>query len=161
MPPNLLAYYSNIVLALNFLPLDHAVNTALYLSNWLCFVANGVIMLRNPDLLTIQTQNESLINWIPIPLLHFLNQAYHILPLVIFRKRQTITETVSYESILISSVFFLSYMVFFSDHIIFVNYRLDKTQVFIIASGFGIVVLLFSYLFSILRKSNDFLKNFR
>jgi hypothetical protein len=161
MPPNLLAYYSNIVLVLNIFPLGHAVNTALYLSNWLCFLGNAVIMLRNPNLLTFQTKDEPLFNWIPIPILHFFNQGYHIFPLFIFRNRQTITETLSYESILISAIFFLSYLVFFSEQIILENYLLDKKQVFIIAGGFGIFTLLFSYLFSILRKSNEFLKNFR
>ena len=132
--PNVISFFSNIVIVLNFFPMTHAVNTALYLANWLSFVGWLWVSLKNP--LHVATINRGIpfLNTLPLATVHVLYQLLHILPLYFFRNRQTVKETLSTQSFLIVSVLFLSYLVLFPEHVIIEDYEVGKTQFLFMAA---------------------------
>jgi hypothetical protein len=132
--PNFISFFSNIVIALNFFPMTHAVNTALYLTNWFSFVGWLWVSLKNPFHAAVISRGIPFLNTLPLAILHVLYQLLHILPLYFFRKRQTLKEALSSQSFLIASVLFLSYLVLFPEHVIVEDYEVGKTQLLVMAA---------------------------
>ena len=102
-------YYSNWMTVLNLFTMTHTVNTALYLTNWLCFFGNVYILFRNPFHLAFLTKDLPLLTTLPLAVKHVLLQLWHALPLYVFRKRQTLAETIAFPSIAVSALFFFVY----------------------------------------------------
>lgn len=132
--PNFISFFSNIVIVLNCFPMTHAVNTALYLTNWLCFVGWLWVCLKNPLHVATINRGIPILNTLPLAALHVVYQLWHIWPLYFFRKRQTLAETLSTQSFLIASVLFLSYLVLFPEHVIIEDYEVGKTQLLVMAA---------------------------
>jgi hypothetical protein len=118
--------YSNILIILNFFTFTHVLNTALYLSNWLAFVTNFLLMLTNPQHIAFVVRDVPYVSSLPLYQMHLLNQGYHLIPLYIFRMRQTWAETVSIPSFLIAALLFCCYIVIFPEKFIVDNYGLYK-----------------------------------
>ena len=137
-----LSFYSIITFLLNLIPFTHLINTALYLSNWMCFFCNIVLFLYKPlHIVEIVKQLDiSFLQNIPFFWLHVVNQIAHTIPLILFRQRQTFAETFSTNSFLISTVFFLTYLIVFSDATIYNAYNIDSSSLFIL--GLSVAVFL-------------------
>ena len=125
---NVLSFYSNIAILLNIYPIEHRFNTAMYLANWQCFLGNLFLMFYDPYHIVKLTRTIAFVNQLPLVVLHFLNQLYHIAPLYLFRKRQTWSETISAKSFLLSIIFFMSYSLLVSDNLIVNAYGITKTH---------------------------------
>ena len=151
---NVTSMYSNIVLVLNFFTFNHPINTALYLSNWACFFANALLMIKNPYHVAYLTRDVPVLKSMPLSVVHVLNQGYHILPLVLFRKRQTVTETLSPLSFVISAVFFLSYLLVIPDRSFRENYDINSVETFVLAAGVFFSLFIFSIFFNAVRSKN-------
>ena len=91
--------------------MTHTVNTALYLSNWFCFFGNLYLMFYDPTHLPFLTRDLPFISTLPPAVTHVLNNLWHILPLYLFRKRQTLKETIAFSSVVVSVLFFVVYAV--------------------------------------------------
>ena len=139
-----LSFYSNISFLLNLFPFTNLINTALYLSNWMCFLCNIVLALYHP------LHVVDIVEKIPIPFLqtiplfwlHTLNQICHIIPLVLFKLRQTFAETFSTNSFLIAAVFFLTYLITFSERTIHNAYNIHTSSLFILVLSVAVFLWL-------------------
>ena len=132
--PNFISFFSNIVIVLNCFLMTHAVNTALYLSNWMCFVGWIWVCLKNPLHVVTISRGIPFLNTLPLTAMHLVYQLLHIIPLYFFRKRQTLKEVLSTQSFLIASVLFLSYLVLFPENVIVEDYEVGKTQLLLMAT---------------------------
>ena len=94
---------------LNLFTMTHTVNTALYLTNWCCFFGNVYLMVKDPLHLDFLTKDLPFLSTLPLAVAHVLNNLWHALPLYIFRKRQTLAETIAFPSIAVSALFFFVY----------------------------------------------------
>ena len=106
-----LKYYSNWMTVLNCFRMTHTVNTALYLTNWFCFFGNFYLMFYNPSHIPFLTRDIPLLKTLPVSIKHLLNNLWHVLPIYLFRKRQTLSETIAFSSVVLSMLFFVVYAV--------------------------------------------------
>ena len=123
-----LTFYSNIMTVANFFRMTPAVNTALYLSNIFCLFGNLLFYVTNPLHLGFLTRDIPFINKLPTNMAHVLNQIWHALPVYLFRKRQTLAQTISVQSILLAAFWYTCYIVFFSETVLMENYERNKFQ---------------------------------
>jgi hypothetical protein len=142
---NPITMYTNFMIFFNIFRMTKPVNTALYLSNIFAFIGNFVIMVRNPYHLGFLVKDLEYINMIPLAVLHMLNHAWHLLPIVLFRKRQTLRETFSHTSFFIGTVLFLSYLWIFQREVLVENYDMSKEQMILMAFGTGAVMYVLSH----------------
>jgi hypothetical protein len=124
--PNVLTFYSNITFFMNLFRINRQVNSALYLSNFLSFVGNFMFMLKTPEHLKYLVQTIPYLNRLSLGVLHVMNQIYHILPLYLFRHRQTLQEVVSFSSFRIAILLFLAYVILMPTNVIIENYSVSK-----------------------------------
>jgi hypothetical protein len=130
---------------MNLFPMTHSVNTALYLSNILCFLGNLLFFLSNPLHLGFLTRDIPFINIVPTQVAQVLNQFWHLAPVYFFRKRQTIVETFSVPSILLATFWFTCYLVLFSEPTLIDNYEMTRVQMMMVWYTVAALLLLFLY----------------
>jgi len=128
-------FYSNIMIVLNFWTMTPLVNSALYLSNVLCFMANVGLHLSNPLRLASLTRDVPYLNTIPAVLVHLMNDIWHFTPVYLFRNRQTLSQVISFKSFLTASFFFFFYLATLSEKSIYANYGMNKRQLIFLGLG--------------------------
>jgi hypothetical protein len=136
-------YYSNWMTVLNFFPMTHTVNTALYLTNWCCFFGNFYLMFYNPKHIPFLTRDLPWLSTLPPAVTHVLNNLWHVLPLYLFRNRQTLKETIAISSVLLSALFFFVYAVGMPESDIVKLYDVTKEQLLVMGVAMGPAVIVF------------------
>ena len=131
--------FSIIVIFCNLFRIQPSINSALYLSCILCFIGNFLLMLHNPAHVIALTIRIPYLNQLPAIMIHLMNHLYHILPIWLFRYRQSISDIFSVKSYLIAVGIFVVYVLLIPDDNIYDNYAVRKDQ-FIV--GFFTIVLL-------------------
>jgi hypothetical protein len=87
---------------------------------------NVYLLVKNPHHIKKLTKDIPLIKQLPLAVLHFMNQGYHILPLYLCRNRQTLKEVFSTQSFLIALFFFSFYILLTPHHVVRENYDMHK-----------------------------------
>lgn len=137
-------FYSNIVTVANVFPMTRLVNTALYLSNILCFLGNFWFYVTNPLHFGFLTRDVPFINTLPTPVAHVLNHLWHLAPVYLFRNRQTIAETVAPPSVFLAAFLFTCYLVLFPEPVISRNYEMTRVQMLGVWYSVSAALLLYS-----------------
>jgi hypothetical protein len=108
--------FSSIVLITNFFLFTHRINTALYFSNILSLVLATIMIMMYPNWLYEKYKNVflDLLNSYGINICAIL---MHILPVYLFRNRQTLSELLEFNTIYDSAFMLLIYYVLFQDHV--------------------------------------------
>ena len=103
-----LMHFSKLVFAFNFIPITPFVNTALYLGNIGSLFGILVLLSINPTFPFVNFKN-----WMPLSIEVFnaILVFFHLLPIYIFRHRQTLCQTFSPKSIATISAAFLVYFI--------------------------------------------------
>jgi hypothetical protein len=146
-------YYSNWMTVFNFYPMTHTVNTALYLSNWGCFFGNLYLMIKDPLHLDFLTKDLPFLNTLPLAVAHVLNNLWHVLPLYLFRKRQTLAEIIAFPSIVLAALFFFVYGFSMPASDLMRLYNMTQQEFLLLGVTMGPFIILFLWTINRLMRS--------
>jgi len=138
------SFYSNIMTVANFFQMTPLVNTALYLSNILCFFGHLLFYVTNPLHLGFLTRDIPFMNMVPTNLTNMLNHVWHALPVYLFRNRQTLADTFSVPSILLATFWYTCYIVFISETVLMENYERTTIEMLGLWYFFSALIVLVS-----------------
>jgi len=130
---NALLTFSSLVFFANFIYIDSGINTALYFSNVMSLIVASIMLYYYPEFLFDKYHavfsgrlNKDALNTIGI----FL----HILPVYLFKDRQSITDLLDINIILGSGGMLLVWYILFK-HLIPEVYPMNETSIFYICFG--------------------------
>jgi hypothetical protein len=101
-------YFSNLVFVFNCFQITPFINTTLYLGNIGSLLGTLIMLSINPGFPYVTFQNISMSNAV----FNFMLVVLHLIPVYIFRKRQTLRETFAPKTIAAIAVVFLAYFIF-------------------------------------------------
>jgi hypothetical protein len=103
---------SVISFLLNCFTITHRINTALYAMNIFCLLGFSWLLWKNPVFFE-KRYGYLTLHLIDARVFHFVAFIFHILPLWIFRNRQSITEIFHYRTFIDAAIMVLAYFAVF------------------------------------------------
>ena len=108
--------FSAIVFAANFILWNHRINTALYFSNVFSLVLSTVMMVMYPNFLYDKYKDVFFGKFTPV-MMNAQGVFIHLIPVYLFRNRQTLHELLDFRTIYDASFMLLAYYFIFQHYL--------------------------------------------